>query len=51
MKADDFTQNMASSIYANRYKITPTMGREIAIKFESRKVISAFNCKRMCEVR
>ncbi len=48
---EDFGQEMDRAIYANRYRLGPTPGHEILIAFESRKIISAANSKRRCEVR
>ncbi len=47
---EDFSQKMDRSIYANRYRLGPTRGHDMAIRFESRKIISSFNGKRRCEV-
>ncbi len=51
MTTDHFDQAMDKDTYANRYKIAPTVGHDVSIRFESRKMISAFNTKRRCEVR
>ncbi len=46
----DFTQNAQRVLYANRYRLGPTLGHDIQIAFESRKVIGCLNAKRRCEV-
>ena len=51
MRQEDFGQQMNQPLYANRYRLGPTRGHDMAIRYECRKVISAFNGKRRCEVR
>ncbi len=50
LKQEDFGQDMSKPLYANRYKLAPTRGHDITISLESRKIITAFNAKRRCEV-
>ncbi len=51
LNQEDFGQIVEKPLFANRYKLAPTRGHDMAISLESRKIITAFNAKRRCEVR
>ncbi len=50
LRPSDFEQRMDRPVYANRYRLAPTPGHDLTISFESKKLISAVNGKRRCEV-
>ncbi len=50
LSREDFGQNMDRPLYANRYKLAATRGHDMSISMDSRKIITAFNSKRRCEV-